>query len=191
MELFDPRHLDRIRKKLSQTLSRLQRGRSRAKSSPETLKLLKGILYLMLSCTLAWASAVSTGKMTIIEYRKTHQPHASFWRSLLVAHGFKSIQSIEERKKILRTPEAFEGGSDQVRVSPGVQTLIFPQGALGEISEVWHRGALQPASKEWSSFHINLNGIEALRELLDNPSVIPKIQVKHRTKSIDPKEIRY
>lgn len=191
MEFFNPRHIDRIRAKLSETVSRIQGGSSNSRITPETLRWTRGIALLMCSCVFAWASMVSTREMTIIEYRDSYRPHASFWRAVLGSFGYRQIQSGDEREKILHSSEAFRGESLEVRISPGLQTLVFPHGALGERFEVWHRDSPCPAIKDWSRIPISLNGLDSLRILLEANASPPETKALRRTKFVDPKEIRY
>ncbi len=191
MELLDPRRLDRIRAWFSETLSRIQGGDSKPKLAPETLRWLRGIALLMGSCIFAWASMVSTREMTIIEYRSSHRPDASFWRAILRFFGYRPIESGEERERILRSSEAFRGETLEVRMSPGLQTLVFPHGALGEHFEVWHRDFPCPAPKEWSRIPISLSGLESMRILLEANPIPTSPKTRPRTKFVDPKEIRY
>jgi len=96
-----------------------------------------------------------------------------------------------ERERILRSSEAFRGETLEVRMSPGLQTLVFPHGALGEHFEVWHRDSPCPAPKEWSRIPISLSGLESMRILLEANPIPTSPKTRPRTKFVDPKEIRY
>jgi hypothetical protein len=191
MELFNSHYLDRARAKLSQTLSRFQRGSTKAGIPPETVKLIRGIAFLMGSCILAWLSIAMTREMTIIDYRASYRPSAGLWRANLRARGYMPIHTARERERLIRSPNAFSESQSIIQISPQLETLIFPRGSISELTEVWHREAQHPSIKTWTSIPNNLEGLEELQVLLEKvgPKAIPNSSAQ--PKFIDPKEIRY
>ena len=191
MELFNSHYLDRARERFSQTLSRLQRSNSKARIPPETLKLIRGIAFLMTSCILAWLSIAMTREMTIIDYRSSYQPSASLWRANLRSKGYLLVNSAREREKLLRSSDVSTESNLAIRIGPGLETLVFPRGSLSEVTEVWHREAQHPSVNTWTSIPNNLSGLEQLLTLLEK--LVPKTKANSpaRSKFIDPKEIRY
>jgi len=192
MESCDHPYPHRLRKKLHQALSRLQ-GRDRgARLAPETLKLLRGIVLVMIACTLAWLSVLSARETTIIEYRKSHVPPPAVWRGLLLSKGYQSVSSPSERAHLIEGSSPFLESPSDLQAGPGLTTLIFPRGSLSSVTEVWHREVgFLPGSKTWTRMSSGLEGLEALSKSFETSPQSPRPHPKTKAKFIDPKEIRY
>ncbi len=190
MELYHSHHFDWIRAKFSQALSWLQGRNSKSSCPPETLKLLRAVGLLMAACILAWISVAATREMTIVEYRERYRPHGFLWRALLHAKGY-SPATTHEKENLMSSQKEFSENPVRIQISPGLETMIFPRGALSETLEIWHRDALDPKYADWVDLPNDLSGLEKLQTLLEKSLARPQKRTSNQAKSIDPKEIRY